>query len=341
MATPSQSCPRPITPSPFARIVVGFVATEQGADARALAVQLAALCDAQLLLVSVIEPRRHDRSGEHPGPAVVQHDEHEHTAAALQHAAEQISRALGGARVEQRLEVSSSPARGLHDTANCEHADLIVLGSSHHGPLGRVFPGSVAERLLNGAPCAVAVAPRGHATRHPQPLGRILVAFDGSPEARLALQAAHALATRSGAALQVAMVIVPSSPGVAVGEAITFAGPGMIMPPADSEKPETLKLAAALERDENAARATLETAIAELPDGARIEHQLLVGPAAATMILERARNDTDFLVLGSRAYGPWRSALLGSVSHQIVRRAPCPVLVTPRAGQHTDPAMST
>ena len=227
----------------------------------------------------------------------------QHTPDALQHAAEQISRALGGARVEQRLEVSSPPARGLHDTANCEHADLIVLGSSHHGPLGRVFPGSVAERLLNGAPCAVAVAPRGHATRHPQPLGRILVAFDGSPEARLALQAAHALATRSGAALQVAMVIVPSSPGVAVGEAITFAGPGMIMPLSDSEKPETLKLAAALERDENAARATLETAIAELPDGARIEHQLLVGPAAATMILERARNDTDFLVLGSRAYG--------------------------------------
>ncbi len=36
------------------------------------------------------------------------------------------------------------------------------------------------------------------------------------------------------------------------------------------------------------------------------------------------------LVVGSRGYGPLRRVLLGSVSTQLVKSAPCPVLVVPR-----------
>ena len=43
-----------MTPTPFARILVGYVPTEQGTDARALCVDLAAACSADLLLVSVV-----------------------------------------------------------------------------------------------------------------------------------------------------------------------------------------------------------------------------------------------------------------------------------------------
>ena len=34
-----------------------------------------------------------------------------------------------------------------------------MVGSTRRGPVGRVTPGSTAERLLHGAPCPVAVTP--------------------------------------------------------------------------------------------------------------------------------------------------------------------------------------
>jgi nucleotide-binding universal stress UspA family protein len=41
--------------------------------------------------------------------------------------------------------------------------------------------------------------------------------------------------------------------------------------------------------------------------------------------------DPDLLVLGSRGFGPARRVLLRSVSSEIVRLAPCPVMVVPRS----------
>jgi nucleotide-binding universal stress UspA family protein len=42
-------------------------------------------------------------------------------------------------------------------------------------------------------------------------------------------------------------------------------------------------------------------------------------------------SDLDLLVIGSRGYGPLRSVLLGGVSAKVMRSAPCPVFVVPRA----------
>ena len=49
----------------------------------------------------------------------------------------------------------------------------------------------------------------------------------------------------------------------------------------------------------------------------------------ADVLVEQSR-ELDLLVLGSRAYGPVRHALLGSVSAAVMREAHCPVLVMPR-----------
>lgn len=51
--------------------------------------------------------------------------------------------------------------RGLAALAQSHAADLVVLGSTHRGPLGRILPGAMVDRLLSKAPCAVAVAPPG------------------------------------------------------------------------------------------------------------------------------------------------------------------------------------
>jgi nucleotide-binding universal stress UspA family protein len=51
----------------------------------------------------------------------------------------------------------------------------------------------------------------------------------------------------------------------------------------------------------------------------------------AAIELTEASAELDLLVLGSRGYGPIRSALLGSVSRALVPSSACPVVVLPRA----------
>jgi nucleotide-binding universal stress UspA family protein len=55
--------------------------------------------------------------------------------------------------------------------------------------------------------------------------------------------------------------------------------------------------------------------------------------------LTEASADLDLLVVGSRRYGPVRSALLGGVSGPLTERAQCPVLVVPR-GVRTAPIVA-
>lgn len=302
---------------PFARILAGYLPTVQGADACRLGADLADLCGAQLSLVSV-----------------VMHDgERERAASSLTEAAAGIARVAANGCVERRVMTASSAARGLHHAAVSGRAQLIVVGSSHRSPLGRVLLGSVAQRLLHGAPCAVAVAPRGHAAHTSCRVRTVLVAFDGSPEARLALHTGHRLAARTGAGLAVLSVIAPSSPGTAAGEVVPFPGLNQMLPLAGVEPLEARRVAAALERQQTAARTLLDSAVAALGDGVRVETRILVAGDAASAIVNAARSQADLLLLGSRGHGPARRALLGSVSAAVMRHAPVPVLITPRLEQ--------
>jgi len=97
-----------------------------------------------------------------------------------------------------------SPARGLHHMAVESDAAVVVVGSTHRGPAGRVVPGSTGERLLHGSPCPIAVVPSGYADAGP--IATIGVGYDGSPESEAALAAACTLARSFGAALRVIRV---------------------------------------------------------------------------------------------------------------------------------------
>jgi len=56
------------------------------------------------------------------------------------------------------------PAQCIADVASEVEADMIVVGTRGHSPVGGVFVGSVAQRLLQVAPCPVlAVPPRAAA----------------------------------------------------------------------------------------------------------------------------------------------------------------------------------
>lgn len=61
--------------------------------------------------------------------------------------------------------------------------------------------------------------------------------------------------------------------------------------------------------------------------GIAADARLLRGRPASRLVEEATTLGVDLVIVGSRGLGPFRSMLLGSVSAEVVDRAPCPVLV--------------
>jgi nucleotide-binding universal stress UspA family protein len=101
------------------------------------------------------------------------------------------------------VEGMSAP-RALHELAEAQDAGLLVIGSTRQGAMGRLLPGSTAERLMHGAPCPIAVLPREW--KAGDGLRTIGVAYVDTEEGREALREAHTLARRADAALRVLTV---------------------------------------------------------------------------------------------------------------------------------------
>jgi len=277
------------------RLLVGFDRREGGRDALELARVLGSQ-EPSTALVATVMP--YD-----PFPMTYQELLGPGAANAAEPGFEEARARLDGLETETRAFGGGSPAGILTDLAEREEPDAVVVGSSHRGPVGRVLLGSVGRGLLHGAPCPVAVAPHGYGEDGHGPFGLIAVAYDGTPEAKLALERAGALANSHRASLRVLTVVAPVVP---VGGMAAYAPPE---PPV----PERV-----LEEGVEAARALAEA-----------EGKLLSGPPAETLA-EACEDRVDLLVAGSRGYGPLTRVLLGSVSGELIGIAPCPVLVVPR-----------
>ena len=224
-------------------------------------------------------------------------------------------RAELGPAVDVRAREALTPAAGL--TAAAEEADarLIVLGSSARGPIGRVFPGSTADRVIHGAPCPVAVVPRGHLAGDGGMM-TVGVAFAPTPEGREALRTGARLAEAARASLRVIMVLDPSL--------AERSSPGMLA--AAHHEHDLAEDRAGRTRIE--AERALDEAIAALGATVPVERDVLFQDPADG--LAAASEHLDLLVMGSRAYGPMRAVMLGGVSRRVITRAACPVLVLPR-----------
>ena len=290
-------------------VVVGYDGRDESRDALALARLLAPRIGAELLLVSVftrapleIEALSYERALE---------EDAERFAASIR---EQV----GDEPARTLALPAASAAFALHEVAERERAELIVLGSTHRGPLGRVLPGSVGERLLAAGPCAVAVAPRGYAERPATELRAVGVGWAATPEAERALDFAAGIAGGAGASLTLLSAVEPISHAA-------------LATPGGTGAWESLEYGFRVALDEALAdrRRALDEALASLPADLDASGDVVSGEAAASLV--ELSGDLDLLVLGSRGYGPLRRVLLGSVSAPVMRRARCPVVVVPRA----------
>jgi nucleotide-binding universal stress UspA family protein len=208
--------------------------------------------------------------------------------------------AQDGARVEHVHIDDGSVSKGLRDAAEARGADLIVLGSSQRGLLGRTFAGDDVTHTLRCAGCAVAVAPRGYADG-PRALAHVGVGYDGSAQAKVALDVARSLASDSNARLHAL---------------------GVATPPQGLTTPLGVSAVASLE----SRREQIERCIGGLApeiDGAVVD-------GIAHQELAELSSRMDLLVIGStRRIGRWSRALLGSTSEALSREAACPLLVVP------------
>jgi nucleotide-binding universal stress UspA family protein len=143
---------------------------------------------------------------------------------------------------------------------------------------------------------------------------RIVCGIDDSAEARRAARVAGDLARRLDARLIVVTVYSP----------VLFVMPEGRTPSGGEDRQALLA-----ERRERA-QATLATVAEDAGIGATADLKVLAGDPARALIEEtKGAEDASLIVVGSRGQGAIRSAILGSVSSQLVREAPCPVVVVP------------
>jgi len=209
-----------------------------------------------------------------------------------------------GVTAHVRWHGAPSVGRGLHELAEATDADLLVVGSSRRGLLGRVFLADETQAALNGAPCAVAVAPAGFGHEAPGALGEIGVGYDGSPESEYALEVAKTLAGELGSK-------VSAFEAVGVPQ-FGYSGLSTTRP-----APRTV------ERLVEQAREAI-TALG-------VDAHVAYGDAAEELTLYSA--SLGLLVIGSRSYGPFGRLIHGSVAKRLARSARCPLLVLPRGAR--------
>jgi nucleotide-binding universal stress UspA family protein len=150
-------------------------------------------------------------------------------------------------------------------------------------------------------------------TAQPPPARRIVCGVDGSEQARHAASAALRLADRLGA--QLTLVHVTPTRSVDPVDRFPFG-----VDPGAFGRPTELAFSEA-----EAAFDSLSSDVA----AASLEREVRLGQPAAVLAQVAADCDAELIVVGSRGRGAWRSAVLGSVSSDVARLAPCPVMIVP------------
>jgi nucleotide-binding universal stress UspA family protein len=206
------------------------------------------------------------------------------------------ARARDGVEIEAR--VAQGPAAQLLIEAS-RQSDLLVVGARGLGRVKGLVLGSVSQRCASHSSVPTAIisgnAPLG-------PVRRAVVGFDGSPNARSAVDWALGFAGD-----RVAMSVV---------DALAVA-PWLHPDDARRRFPDEVE-AAEKEFREN---------MAELDPGGRADHSFVLGDPRVA--LARAAHEADLLVMGRRGRGAIGAFLIGSTTTWMLHNAACATVVVP------------
>lgn len=207
-----------------------------------------------------------------------------------------------------------SPSLQLLSVADAWKPDLIVVGSHGRSTLGRIFFGSVSQRVVTEAHSTVRVSRRPR-TDDPKAAVRIIIGLDNSLEAKAAVDAVAKRAWPEGSeAILVTSIDPYAVDSTDTGLEAQEIGVNIVVPKAHDHYCYAQSLQKPAEEQLKAAGLKVATVISEESPKKSILHAA-----------ERAQADCIFL--GSRGLGKLRRILLGSVSSAIVSRAHCSVEV--------------
>lgn len=198
-------------------------------------------------------------------------------------------------------------------------ADLVVMGSRGCGATHALVLGSVASWVATHSPVPAMIVRGGDRPAAASALDRVVVALDGSPLAESALPAAEKLATELGLPIHLVRVM-DFDPIRAVVQTGTDAASAW---------------SNSLEETIQQAQEYLASRARRLQDGGYIASYELRQGLPVTELLDVLRSG-DVVVVTTRQRGEFRRWLLGSVTDELIRHAPCPVLLArPMAGDPT------
>ena len=226
-------------------------------------------------------------------------------------AAEAAAAALGAALRPRTASfsvriVDDRPVPAIVHAAASWNADLILMGSSDGGPIGRALLGSVSDQVVRAAPCPVLVAKR-RVVR----FERMLVATDGSLHAEAALRFVAALPVPPTTELRVC----------AVSETMDGV-------PGSARDGRAAMLLLLTETEQRVALQSVTRALDILSElSCPIQSSVRHGDAGRELVDEVRRWVPDLLVIGARGRTAGSEVALGRVTASLLRHATCPTLV--------------
>jgi nucleotide-binding universal stress UspA family protein len=204
-----------------------------------------------------------------------------------------------------------SPGSEIITRADEWRPDLIVVGSHGRTALGRMFFGSVSQKVINAANCSVRVA-RGRIVEPDVP-ARIIVGVDGSEEADAAVDEIASREWPDGSEVRI------------VNSAWTI--------PAASDPGTAVNLIEWIARETERVNKVVEGA-AEKLGSAGLKVSIVVKEQEPKALLCSEAEDmmADCIFVGARGMGRLERFLIGSVSSGVAARAHCSVEVV-RSGR--------
>lgn len=267
-------------------------ATDGSAGANAAGLWLSRLpldADCTVTILTVTEERGREDSAEILGPA-----------------AEPISRTKANIK---KLAEQGHPVAEILQTAEEQHADLVVLGSHGHSAIQRFLLGSVAERVARHAPCPVLLV------RTPREgVRRVLLGVDGSSGAARAADWLRHFPLPEGCEVRL-VTVLPNLQEISREHVL-------VTPPLA----KTSIPLADWQREEGAARLA-ETAAAYTAIGKLAATEIRSGDPTSSLLEVATDEGADLIVVGAHGQSAIERFLLGSVSDGLLRHAPCSVLV--------------
>ena len=193
-----------------------------------------------------------------------------------------------------------SPAEVIISMAEEQHADLIVMGARGLGPIKERLLGSVSHRILTLAPCATLIV-----NGPVKAMKQILLPLEGSSDAEAAIRFLQLKPFHKAVELTL-MTVLPST---------------------EPPWPDDAKAAAASTEILEKQTEYIESVAERLRAIGYQAHGVAVVGTPSAMILQQATTlRSDLILMGTRGRKGITRFVLGSVSHAVLHKMPCPVL---------------